>query len=208
MSDAAVSYAFEPLEPSEPPPRDGPARALAEATAEAERIREHARAEGHAEGRAAGHADGVAEVASAAASLGEALEGVEALRGEVAEAVEHDAIQLALELAEKVLAASLQARPELVVEVVQGALRRASDRRRITVLVNPRDLETVKSAIGDLQTQANGIEPADLQGDQRVGVGGAIVRTVEGEVDASVETQLERAAEVVRAELASGERAQ
>lgn len=208
MSDAAVSYAFEQLEPSEPPPRDAPARALAAATAEAERIREHARAEGHAEGRAAGHADGLAEVASATASLGEALAGVEALRDEVAQAVEHDAIQLALELAEKVLAASLQARPELVVEVVQGALRRASDRRRITVLVNPRDLETVKSAIGDLQTQANGIEPADLQGDQRVGVGGAIVRTVEGEVDASVETQLERAAEVVMAELASGERTQ
>ncbi len=208
MSDAAVSYAFEQLEPSEPPPRDGPARLLAEAGAEAERIREHARAEGHAEGRAAGHADGMAEVASATASLGEALAGIEALRGEVAQAVEHDAIQLALELAEKVLAASLQARPELVVEVVQGALRRASDRRRITVLVNPRDLETVKSAIGDLQTQANGIELADLQGDQRVGVGGAIVRTVEGELDASVETQLERAAEVVMAELASGERAQ
>jgi flagellar assembly protein FliH len=208
LSDAAVSYAFEQLEPSEPPPRDGPARALAEATAEAERIREHARAEGHAEGLAAGHADGVAEVASATASLADALAGIEALRDEVAQAVEHDAIQLALELAEKVLAASLQARPELVVEVVQGALRRASDRRQITVLVNPRDLKTVKSAIGDLQTQANGIEPADLQGDQRVGVGGAIVRTVEGEVDASVETQLERAAEVVMAELAGGERAQ
>lgn len=208
MSDAPVSYAFEQLEPSEPPPRDAPARALAAAAAEAERIREHARAEGHAEGRAAGHADGLAEVASATASLGEALAGVEALRDEVAQAVEHDAIQLALELAEKVLAASLQARPELVVEVVQGALRRASDRRRITVLVNPRDLETVKAAIGDLQTQANGIEPADLQGDQRVGVGGAIVRTVEGEVDASVETQLERAAEVVMAELAGGERTQ
>ncbi len=120
--------------------------------------------------------------------------------------MERDAIELALSLAEKVLAASLQARPELVVEVVQGALRRASDRRRITVLVNPRDLQTVKEAIGDLQTQANGIELADLQGDQRVGVGGAIVRTVEGEVDASVETQLERAREVVIAELASGER--
>lgn len=206
MSEAAVSYAFEQLEPSDQPPRDAPARLLAEATEQAERIREQARSEGHAEGRSEGHAEGLAEISSAASSLGEALAGLAALRDEVAEAVERDAIELALSLAEKVLAASLQARPELVVEVVQGALRRASDRRRITVLVNPRDLQTVKEAIGDLQTQANGIELADLQGDQRVGVGGAIVRTVEGEVDASVETQLERAREVVIAELASGER--
>ncbi|HEV7162201.1 MAG TPA: FliH/SctL family protein [Solirubrobacteraceae bacterium] len=206
MSEAAVSYDFEQLEPSEPPPRDAAARALAEARAEAEQIREQARAQGHAEGLAAGHADGLAEISSAVGALGEALAGVSSLRDEVAEAVERDAIELALALAEKVLAASLQARPELVVEVVQGALRRLNDRRRITVLVNPGDLQTVKDALGDLQTQANGIELADLQSDQRVGVGGAIVRSAEGELDASVETQLERAREVVMAELASGER--
>jgi flagellar assembly protein FliH len=206
LSEAAVSYDFEQLEPSEPPPRDAAARALAEARAEAEQIREQARAQGHAEGLAAGHADGLAEISSAVGALGEALAGVSSLRDEVAEAVERDAIELALALAEKVLAASLQARPELVVEVVQGALRRLNDRRRITVLVNPGDLQTVKDALGDLQTQANGIELADLQSDQRVGVGGAIVRSAEGELDASVETQLERAREVVMAELASGER--
>jgi flagellar assembly protein FliH len=206
LSEAAVSYDFEQLEPSDPPPRDAAARALAEARVEAEQIREQARAQGHTEGLAAGHADGLAQISSAAGALGEALAGVSSLRDEVAESVERDAIELALALAEKVLAASLQARPELVVEVVQGALRRLNDRRRITVLVNPSDLQTVKDALGDLQTQANGIELADLQSDQRVGVGGAIVRSAEGELDASVETQLERAREVVMAELASGER--
>lgn len=204
MSEPAVSYAFEQLEPSDPPPRDAPARLLAEAAAEAERIREQARDEGYADGRSAGHADGLAEMSTAAKGLAEALDGVQALRGEVADAVERDAIELALALAEKILAATIQARPELVVEVVQGALRRVSDRRRITVLVNPTDLETVKASIGDLRAQANGIELCDLQSDQRVGAGGAIVRTVEGEVDAGVQTQLERAREVVLAELQSG----
>jgi flagellar assembly protein FliH len=206
LSESAVSYDFEPLQPSEPPPRDAAARALAEARAEAERIREQARAQGHAEGIAAGHADGLAEISSAAGALGDALAGVSSLRDEVAEELERDAIELALSLAEKVLAASLQARPELVVEVVQGALRRLNDRRRITVLVNPRDLQTVKEALGELQTQANGIELADLQSDQRVGVGGAIVRSAEGELDASVETQLQRAREVVTSELSGGAR--
>jgi flagellar assembly protein FliH len=201
LSDAAVSYAFEPLEPSAPPPRDAPARALAQANAEAEAIREQARGEG----RAAGHADGLADTSAAAQALGEALRGVESLRTETVESVERDAVQLALDLAGKILAGALHARPELVVDVVQGALRRVSDRRGIAVLVNPADLETLQAAIGDIQSQVNGIELCDLQSDQRVERGGAIVRTTEGEVDAGVRTQLERAGEALAAALAGEE---
>jgi len=204
LSEAAVNYAFEPLEASDPPPRDAAARLLAEATVQAEQIREQARAEGHAEGRSAGHADGLSEISAAAAALGAALRDVESLRVSTTEAVEHDAIEFALSLAQKILAGAFQARPELVVEVVQGALRRINDRRGIEVLVNPADLDTVKSAIGDLRTQANGIELCDLQSDQRVAIGAAIVRTAEGEVDASVQTQLERARDVIAVELESG----
>lgn len=197
MSEAAaVSYDFEPLEPSEPPPRDAAARALAQAQAEAERIREAARADGYQDGRAAGHQQAAEEVAAALAALGEAVAAIEALRAEVADAVERDAVELALALAGKVLAAALQVRPELVVDVVQGALRRIGDRRRITVLVNPADLEAVKGAVGEIAAPGSGVELCDVQSDQRVAAGSAVVRTPEGEVDASVPTQLERAREV------------
>jgi flagellar assembly protein FliH len=206
LSDTAVNYAFEQLEPSDPPPRDEPSRRLAQASAEAQRMCEEARAEGYAEGRAAGHAAGQGEIAAALAALGDALRGVDALRAQVAEAVERDAIDLSLALAEKILAGALQARPELVVEVVQGALRRLSERRRITVLVNPADLEMVRTVVGQITAQGSGVELCDLQSEPRVGVGGAIVRTAEGEVDASVQTQLERAREVLSAECsAAGE---
>jgi flagellar assembly protein FliH len=205
LSEAAVSYDFEQLEPSEPPPRDAAARMLAQAVVEAERIRELARAEGYEDGRAAGREQGAAEISLAASALGEAVHGVVALRAEAAEAVETDAIELALSLAGKILAGAFQARPELVVEVVQGALRRLNDRRRITVLVNPVDLDVVRAAIGELTQQGSGVELCDLQADERVGVGSAVVRTAEGEVDASVHTQLERAREVVSTALEIGE---
>jgi flagellar assembly protein FliH len=205
LSDAARSYDFEQLEPSEPPPRDAPARMLAQATVEAERIRELARAEGFQDGRAAGHTQGAAEISSGACALDAALQGIEALRTEIVDAVEADAIELALGLAGKILAGAQQARPELVVEVVQGALRRISDRRKITVMVNPADLEVVRAALGELTAQGSGVELCDLQADERVGLGSAIVRTSEGEVDASVHTQLERAREVVNISLQSSE---
>jgi flagellar assembly protein FliH len=201
LSEEAVSYAFEQLAPSDPVSPDSLAEAVAQAAAQAEGIRELARSQGYAEGRVAGHDDGLAEVSSAALALGEALRGVEALHRDVATAVERDAIELALALADKILSGALQAEPGLVIEVVQGALRRIVDRRRITVLVNPSDLETVLSAVGELQAQGNGVELCDVQADSRVQPGGAIVRTAEGEVDASVQTQLERAREVMFAEL-------
>jgi flagellar assembly protein FliH len=207
LSDAAVSYDYEQLEPSQAPSRDAVARMLAQAMAEAERIRESARAEGYEQGRAAGHADGAAEIARSASALAEAAHGIESLRAEVSDAVETDAIELALALAGKILAGAFQARPELVVEIVQGALRRISDRRRITVLVNPADLEVVRDALGELTAQGSGVELCDLQSDERVAVGSAIVRTAEGEVDASVATQLERAREVARTTLETGEHA-
>jgi flagellar assembly protein FliH len=207
LSEAAVGYDFEPLQASEPPPRDAHARLLAQATADAAQLRERARAEGFEEGRAAGREQGAAETHAAADALADALQGVQALRSEVADAVEADAIDLALALAGKILAGALQVRPELVVEVVQGALRRISDRRRITVLVNPADLDTVRSALGQITAQGSGVELCDLQSDERVAAGSAIVRTAEGEVDASVATQLERAREVVSLALETGERA-
>jgi flagellar assembly protein FliH len=205
LAQAPVSYAFEQLEPSASPPRDAVARMLAEAASEAEQIREQARVEGYAEGRRAGHEDGSAEISRLAGALGQALQEISSLRAEVTEAVEADAVELALELAGKILTTSLQMRPELILEVVRGALGRVGDRRRITVLVNPVDAHLVRSAIGDLPAHGSGIERCEVQPDEGVGPGGAIVRTVEGEVDASVQTQLERAREVVRTALEAGE---
>jgi flagellar assembly protein FliH len=201
VSEAAVSYALEQLEPSEPPPRDAAARELARAVADAEGLREQARADGFAEGRAAGQAQGQAEVETAIAALREAAEGLEALRQEVSDEVERDAVELALTLAGKVIVATLQVRPELVVEVLQGALRRVSGQRSIAIVVNPADLETIRTSLGELREQTAAVERWDLQPDARVQAGGAIVRTVEGEVDACVATQLERAHEVVLSEL-------
>jgi flagellar biosynthesis/type III secretory pathway protein FliH len=203
LSDAAVSYAFEQLEPSEPQPRDAPARMLAQAQLEAEQIREQARTEGYAEGRSAGHEYGATEMDLATRALDEAMRDVESLRVELVAAIENDAIQLGLRLAEKILGGTRQLPSERILETVQGGLRRVTDRRKIAVLVNPAELEAVSSAIAELTTGSSGVELCDIQPDERVEPGGAIVRTAEGEVDASVGTQLERAREVVEASLAA-----
>src|SRR5277367_4285297 len=104
LSDAAVSYAFEQLEPSDPPARDAMARMIARARAEAEQIHESARTEGFAAGHRDGRERGAAEIGSAASALGQAAHGIDALREGTAKAIEADAVELALALAAKILA--------------------------------------------------------------------------------------------------------
>jgi flagellar assembly protein FliH len=59
----------------------------------------------------------------------------------------------------------------------------------------------MSQSLTQLQSQLGGIEHLNVQSDRRVGRGGVLARTDEGEIDASIETQLARAREVVIAEL-------
>lgn len=191
-------YAFAPLEPAAVSLRDVESP-LAAAQAEAEAIRAAARAEGHADGLEAGLAEGRAQLAAALSALEAAHAELVALRAATAEAVEHDAVELAVLLAEKIVAGTLETAPERVLDVVRGALRRLSERRRVTVLVHPDDLELVRDAAGGFASELGGIEHCEVQAERRLARGGAVVRTDEGQVDASVETQLARARELVAA---------
>lgn len=202
-SDAGLAaYAFEQL--------DAPAvgaggvdDVLAAAWAEADRLREEARALGEAEGQAAGLEAAQRQAEPLLAALGDAVEGVHALRAELSETLEREAVELALAIAERIVAGALEAQPERVVDVVRGALRRLAERQRVTVLVNPEDLALVSESAARLRSELGGLEHCEIQADRRVGRGGAVVRTVEGEIDARVETQLERARELVTEELSA-----
>lgn len=196
-SPEVAPYAFEQLDaPPEVMLRDVESP-LAAAQAEADAIRATARAEGHADGLEAGLAEGRAQVADALAALQAAAAELGAVRDATAEAVERDAVELAVQLAEKIVAGTLEVDPELVLDVVRGALRRLAERRRVTVLVHPDDLELVRSAADAFAGELGGIEHCDVQAERRLARGGAVVRTDEGQIDASVETQLMRARELV-----------
>jgi flagellar biosynthesis/type III secretory pathway protein FliH len=202
-----TEFTFEALEFAAPPappapvaelsPADAVMAALAEAEAEAEALREAARAEGIEQGRA--------EAMAAAAPVLQALESAAASvhdeRLALAERLEVHAVELALFLAEKIVAGAIAVEPERVVEAVRGALRGLVERERVTVLLHPDDLELVREAMAGVRAALGGIEHCEVQAERRVSRGGAIVRTPDGDIDARVETKLQRAREVVESAL-------
>jgi flagellar assembly protein FliH len=200
MSSSPSPVDFEQLTPvasAEPAPSletaAVKARALvAAAEAEAERIRSEAFAAGHAAGFAAGRTEAAASLAPTATAIASVLEDVRRHEAELSDRVESQAVELAVQVAERVVAASIEASPSRVLDVVRGALRTMVERERVTVLVNPEDLALIRDALPDLEVHE----------ERRVSRGGAIVRTSLGEVDASVETKLARAREALLEELA------
>jgi flagellar assembly protein FliH len=156
------------------------------------------------EGFAAGVAQAQSQLDGPASALAAAADQLQALRADAATSVEADAVDLALRIAEQALGAAVAVDPELVVEAVRGALRRLVERDRVLILVNPDDLELVRDHASRLVGELGGIEHCEVQAERRVRPGGAIVRTSEGEVDATLETKLARAREVLEHELANG----
>jgi flagellar assembly protein FliH len=203
----AFSFDQLPPEPAGARPAGGvDPRAMADdfmaaARAEADDIRHAARQDGYQEGYQAGMAAAREELAPAASALGETLAEAQRLRAEAADTVEARAVELALRLAEKVVAGTIEAQPERVVDVVRGALRCLVDRERVIVQVNSLDLELVREAAMPVASALGGIDNFEVQEDRRVERGGALVRSAAGEVDATIETKLERAREALEAEL-------
>jgi flagellar assembly protein FliH len=191
------AYSFRQLDAVAAPGEDTLTAALAEADA----IREAARAQGAAEGRREAEAAVHAEAAARLTLLTDARDALEELREELCAQLEADAVLVGLRLAEQIVAGTIEVEPERLTEIAGLALRRLADRRSVTLVVNPGDLELLSETTERLSGELGGIEQLHVQADRRVGRGGVIARTDEGEIDATVDAQISRAREIVALEL-------
>ena len=209
MAAADAAFDFEQLAP---PPRverlintgEANARAaaiVARAEAEAERIRNEARQQGFAEGLVAGRAELRTVAEPVVDALSAAAEQLRELQQSAADAVEAEAVRLAMEISEKVVAGAIAVEPERVLDVIRGALRAIVERERIAIHVNPEDLAIVREGLDELAGSLGGIEHVEVQEERRVQRGGAIVRTTVGEIDARIQTKLDRARVAVEEQL-------
>jgi flagellar assembly protein FliH len=110
---------------------------------------------------------------------------------------------LAMEVAQKVVAGTIAVEPERVLDVIRGALRTIVERERVVIQVNPEDLAIVREGLDELTGTLGGIEHVEVQEERRVARGGATVRTTVGEIDAKLQTKLDRAKTAVEAALSS-----
>ena len=153
-----------------------------------------------AEAQHLGHQEGLERgMAEARVRVEQALEAVAAAERAMAEMhdryvaeAEAAAVDLAFQIAEKVIGTTIATDREAVLGVVSGALLRTTDREHIVLEVNPSDFELVRDSAAELAARLGGISRMEVVSERRVEAGGCVVRTEAGEIDARVSAQLER----------------
>jgi flagellar biosynthesis/type III secretory pathway protein FliH len=209
VTAAPGAFDFEQLAPAPvrkrpPTMEEATSRAreiVARAEAEADRIRNEARQQGFAEGHVAGRAELRAAAEPIVDALSTSVDELRELQANAADIIEAEAVVLAIEVAEKVVAGTIEIEPERVLDVIRGALRAIVERERVVLLVNPDDLAIVREGLDELRGSLGGMEHIEVQEERRVSRGGAVVRTTVGEIDARVQTKLARAKSAVEAQL-------
>lgn len=150
----------------------------AEVLAEAERAKQEASDQGYAEGLERGQAD----AATSAIRLIEE-------RSALSERIAAEAAKLALAISSSIIGEHIRMKPETVQSVAMRALRESVIEDAATIIVHPQDREALEDALPDLE-QISGEAELTIQTDRSMAVGGCIVRTEFGEVDASIESLL------------------
>jgi flagellar assembly protein FliH len=165
------------------------AELLDDAHRRAETIAVDARREGRESGYTSGLAEAETSMTDMIGTLGEIVAAARDERHVLLAAAEPELVRLAVGIAERVLHQQIALDHGVVVEMARAAIARIVDRERITVRVNPADIEQMRGhrdellALGDVKNMR-------VIEDQRVDRGGVILETDAGSIDAKIGTQL------------------
>jgi len=136
--------------------------------------------------------------------LGELLEGLEILgrdlveyRSGLLEQVQSQAVALSFAIAHKIVDAKLREDRTLVISTVRKALQRVAERDRISIRVNPADLETIRKMRDGWADVVEGVGKLEVIADRRVDPGGCVVATDSGTVDARISSQMKELENIV-----------
>ncbi|MBI2267008.1 MAG: hypothetical protein HYU64_17910 [Armatimonadetes bacterium] len=167
---------------------------LEQARSDGEEIREQARAAGRTEGLETGREEGKQEVLAHLSALLNSMRQIHD-RTRIAqtaayEGQEMEILELAVEIAEKVVRAELTVNKEVVHSVVKAALRKASNKENMVIRVSPSDLRNVLKHKEELAILEN-LDHFNILEDPRITEGGCLISTSAGEIDGRVETQLD-----------------
>jgi flagellar assembly protein FliH len=115
--------------------------------------------------------------------------------------VEADLVQLALAVARKIVDREVSLGPETVARIIRQALNRVEHAGRITIKLNPADLELLADIKPQLLSGLPEADRAAFEADEGIARGGCLIATDGGEVDARIERQFQVVEEAFRAEL-------
>lgn len=186
---------------------------LAAARADADRIKVDAHEQGCAEGRehgmAEGHKSGLIQakeeaLADYAAKAGQltstfqaALSELDGKKRDMLSSAENDLLILAMEIARRVVKRVGQFDRDVVVENLKDVIHRIGSKSDVQVRIHPSDMAAVELFAKGLTVAEKDWEHVDLLADDTISPGGCKLMLREGQMDATLESQLDHIGELL-----------
>ncbi len=192
---------------------DKAASIVTEAERKAKQLVAGAEAIGFEQGKEAGYAQGMIEGQEqgrleALREAGEKLDQVQAAWSDVAEQWDGQSKQMAIEarqvvaefalkMGERLVHRVIEVDPSVVVDQVAGALSLVLRPLDVSVRINPDERPILDQALPQLMTEFDHLEHIHLVEDAQVSPGGCVVSYGQGQIDATIETQIRRVVDLI-----------
>jgi flagellar assembly protein FliH len=152
--------------------------------------RKDAEERGRVAGREAGFVEGKAEVERLIQRTQTVLERAQDKRAEILAETEQEIIDLVLLIARKVIKVISENQRNVIISNVVQALRKVKGRGNIIIRVNMADVKLSTDHIRDFIKLVEGAKSIQVVEDSTVDMGGCIIETDFGEIDARISSQL------------------
>ncbi len=135
-------------------------------------------------------------------ALTEALEEVNRLRESVARNSSQDMLRMVMAISEQVILSSLEVKPEIVLSLIENALRSSVQADSYRIRVSEQDFELVNQQKPLFLASISGLKNISISSDAKITPGGCRVESDFGDVDATIQTQLEEIRRVLAGAIA------
>jgi len=177
-----------------------------DAKKQAELILEEARQAGHQEGLEAGRLEGIEQIKAeqagiiveANAKAEQTIRDARAASRDYFIAAENDIANLVLEIANKILPQHFIDAPQVIMPLVRQAILKVRDQSEVIVHVSPDFYDFVLLAKSEYQALLSGNAHLEIHSDETLHLGDVLIETPNGNVDASLATQLRQIEKAVR----------
>ncbi len=111
---------------------------------------------------------------------------------EVFEYIAPDILEISVDIARKIVKKEIEQNPELILETILDVLKSVStEESRVNIKTHPSQVALVKESLPEMITEIGIDAKITVSPDNSIDIGGCMVYTTNGVVDATIQTQLE-----------------
>jgi flagellar assembly protein FliH len=143
------------------------------------------------EGFEAGIKKGESQLNQKVKELFTAINQIEHERKETLSTDKQDILELAVTIAERIIESEISQRDDVLMNVIDDAISRITDKDKVIIRVNPSEAKLVKANRNHILDLMSDIKSLEVQEDYKVERGGCIIETNLGYIDATVTAKLD-----------------